>query len=86
MTNTQKIAASVVIVVAVTATAVKVHEYNTDLYGRFPELDRKVVRKAFRKMMAKSLRGELTDAQTANDDTMDATFLRIVCDMKHAKK
>lgn len=76
MNNTQKTTiASVVVVGAIAAIAVQFHSYHQDLYGRFPELDRKIVRKAYRRMMLVALSGQLTDEQTANDDTMDRVFL-----------
>ena len=60
---------------ATATAAVKLHKYHQDLYGRFPDVDRKIVRKAYRRMLLKALTGGYTDdLQSASDADMDVLF------------
>lgn len=60
---------------AAASAAVKFRSYHQDLYGRFPDVDRKIVRKAFRRMLLKALTGQYTDdLQSASDADMDVLF------------
>lgn len=75
----KKTTASVLVVgTAVVVAASTVRSYNQDIYNRFPQVDRKVARKAYRKMLWKAFNGELTDAQTSTDEIMDVVFLDLV--------
>lgn len=78
MNKNQKIAGSAGLVGFLAATTVvRFHQYNQDLYGRFPDLDRKIVRKAYRKMMLRALRGTYTDEQLETDESSDLVFLGV---------
>lgn len=46
------------------------------LYHRFPEYDRKIVRKTYREMMVESFKGSLPVKQTMSDAEMDALFIK----------
>lgn len=46
-----------------------------DLYGRFPNHDRKVIRKAYRRMLIKSAAGKYPDLNDWTDEQMDQLFL-----------
>lgn len=76
MNNPAKIAiASVAVVATVAAVAKTSHDYNQDLYERFPDVDRKIVRRAYRRMMTKAFTGQYeTDMQHWNDEVMDTLF------------
>jgi hypothetical protein len=60
----------------VIGAALSLHKLHRELYKDFPELDRKIVRKAFRKTMVNAVLGdyptELSDAE------VEAIFLRQV--------
>jgi len=47
------------------------------LYRRFPDYDRKVIRATYRKMMAESFQGNLPMKQDASDEEMDALFIKM---------
>jgi tRNA A37 N6-isopentenylltransferase MiaA len=48
------------------------------LYERHPSIDRKVVKKAHRRLVRAAMRGELKDVDTNDDEAMDRIFLGIV--------
>lgn len=76
MNNPTKIAiASIAVVGTVAAVAKTSHDYNQDLYERFPDVDRKIVRQAYRRMMTKAITGHYqADMQHWNDELMDTLF------------
>lgn len=54
-----------------------------DMYGRFPELDKKLVRKTYNHMNLQSLAGRL-DVENLDDTEMDALFRRLYTGVKIA--
>jgi len=46
------------------------------LYNRFPNYDRKIVRETYRSMLSEALRGNLPMAQDMTDTEMDALFIK----------
>ena len=82
MNTTQKIAAATAAVTATSAgVGVLFHNYHQDIYSRFPEVDRKIARKAFRRMLLTSFSGLYTNDQLATDESMDQLFLQQVRDL-----
>lgn len=75
MNTRTKIAASIVTVGLSAAVVKTMHHYYQDIYTRFPELDRKVARKAFRKLLLKSAAQNYTDEQLSSYDNIDKLFL-----------
>lgn len=75
MNTPTKIAASVVTAGLSVAVMRTVRHYHQDIYDRFPELDRKVARKAFRKLLLKSFTQQYTDEQLRSYENIDRLFL-----------
>lgn len=77
MNKNQKIAIAVT-AAAVVGTVVQTHVYINQIMDRFPELDRKVARKAFRIMMTRALTGQYENIDISTDEQNDVIFLGIV--------
>lgn len=76
MNETQKTAIAILIVGAISASvAAQLHKYHQDLYARFPAIDRKIVRKAYRRFLLKAYSGRTGDLQDLTDEQMDVLFL-----------
>ena len=86
MNNTQKIAIPVLVAGTAIAAVMTTRSYNNDLYNRFPEYDRKIVRKAYRRLMLKSLSGKLDQAMLTSDDGMDMLFIAEVENLTESNK
>lgn len=65
------------IVAAVLLAGVYQSIFYHQLYSRFPDYDRKTIRRTYRKMMAESFQGNLPMKQDASDDEMDALFVKM---------
>lgn len=77
--NTKKTAATIIVVGGVTVVAAKtMNHYHQDIYNRFPELDRKIGRKAFRRFLWHSFTQQTGDLQDLTDEQMDVLFLEEV--------
>lgn len=74
MTKNQKIAAAAVVSLTVVA-AIQYKSLVTQVEARFPEIDKKIVRKAYRNMMMKSFAGGYATESMSSDQAMDAFFL-----------
>lgn len=77
MNKTTLTASALVIGVAIVATY-KWQTYLNDLAGRFPDLDRKVIRKAYRQFLKNAANDVYGPMQDFSDEKMDALFLAIV--------
>lgn len=78
MTNNQKTVSSIALMGAVFAVASVVGWWTSlqkDLYGRFPNHDRKVIRKAYRSFLKNSAAGLYGDIDPLTDEEMDALFM-----------
>lgn len=82
MNKNQKILASAVLVVGLTVVVAvtKWQSWIQDIEGRFPEIDRKILRKAYRKFMTNSALGKYNDLDldVYDDEQMDVLFMREV--------
>lgn len=74
-------ASAVVVTLAAVTTAAGFHAAHKDLYERFPEIDHKIVRKAYRRIMWNSLNQQYSDEMLADTNRMDALFLQTVQDL-----
>lgn len=71
--------AGIVVGVGVTVAAIAHWErYITDIQGRFPNLDRKVIRKAYRTFMKNATQGKYGPMENFSNEKMDQIFLDIV--------
>lgn len=81
MDKTQKTAATAAVVgLAVVVVTRKWQSLYRDLEGRFPNTDKKLLRKAFNKFMLNSVAGKYNDRDLDNytDEQMDELFLDIM--------
>lgn len=61
------------------------YRWYQDIYTRFPELDRKVARKAYRKMLWKAFTGQLPDdLDDYTDEEMDDVYRQIIQELQPA--
>jgi hypothetical protein len=56
------------------AAALHYRSMSDAVVARFPEIDSKIARKAYRRMLIKAYSGEYNDIDTASDDAMDVLF------------
>lgn len=61
--------------VATTASYVRFTVWHHQLYERFPELDRKIIRKAYRNMWVNALLQKYQEEVMDDDEKMDEVFL-----------
>lgn len=61
--------------VATTASYGLLTVYHHQLYERFPEFDRKIIRKAYRNMWVNALLQKYPEEVMADDEKMDEVFL-----------
>ena len=61
--------------VATTASYVRFTVWHHQLYERFPELDRKIIRKAYRNMWVNALLQKYTEEVLDDDENADEVFL-----------
>lgn len=81
MLNNRKFAAaSIVTAIAVLGAGLTLRSYHKDLYGRFPDIDRKVVRQAYRKFVARAAKGQI-DTDGLTDAEMDRLFLQEIAEI-----
>lgn len=71
-----KIALAFVIMIPLLASW-KMRTLQNDIADRFPDLDPKLRRKTFRKMLAMALTSQLPDIDDHTDEEMDLIFLEI---------
>lgn len=77
--NKNALIASAALVAGVAIVVVtKLNSYHKDLYARFPDLDRKVVRKAYRQFMKNATNDVYGDMSNFSEELMDSHFLAIV--------
>ena len=78
MNKTQKTLASSTLLVGGYVLVSAVKEWRGcvfDLYERFPDIDHKIIRKAFHREMYNCARGNYGDIQDHTDEQMDEIFL-----------
>lgn len=73
--NTKTAIAVAVVAIAVVGATVQMKSLSNQVVERFPDIDPKVARKAYRKMMLKAAAGQYTDAELSDDAAMDKLFL-----------
>ena len=61
--------------VATTTSYVRLTVWHHQLYERFPELDRKIIRKAYRNMWVNALLQKYPEEVMDDDEKMDEVFL-----------
>ena len=61
--------------VATTASYVRFTVWHHQLYERFPELDRKIIRKAYRNMWVNTLLQKYSEEMMDDDEKADEVFL-----------
>ena len=75
MNNPAKIATSVAVVSLGAVSVVQWRSLIADMLERFPDIDPKIVKKAYRAFLMKALTGQLEDLSNLNDSMMDKLFL-----------
>lgn len=81
MTNNRKFAAtSIVTAFAVIGAALPIRRIHKDLYVRFPDVDRKIIRQAYRHFLVRIAKGQI-DVDGLDYDAMDKLLLEEVTEM-----
>jgi hypothetical protein len=63
-------------------SALYIHILYRSLYKQYPDIDRKVVRAAFKKLVKSAVRGDYTGADFHLDSEVELEFLRTVADIE----
>jgi hypothetical protein len=84
----QILVASALVVAGVTTAAYLngMRVLHQDLYKRFPDLDHKVIRKAYKQFLKNAANQTYGDMDDFSDDKMDQLFLDIVREMTSTQK